>query len=268
MNIFAGGISIEILLKFESQFKNLASFKTSILPEYSIKTISEDFYYDETKLISSNKYFKKYDTDLGILQINFIDDRELGKILYKGKETLIYLSDNSFFTEYMLAQYAFAYFINNYTNNIFIHSSSIKIDEKGILLLAKSGVGKSTLRRELEEIGFLCINDDKNIIEFKNNEIYILPNPFAGKHFVSTNTSAKLTALVFIKQGLDNKISILNKNDALIRLLSQILLPSKKNKEIWNQNIDKLLNLTLIEYSCNISSDTARILYEFLEKDL
>lgn len=267
MNIFAGGISIEILLKFESEFINLELFETSKQTEFLIKTVDEDFNVLTQSLISSNKYFNKYQTDLGLLQVNYANDKVLGKILYKDKEVFIYLNDKSFVTEYMLCQYAFAYFINNYTNNLFIHSSSVKInDNEAVLLLAKSGVGKSTLRRELEEIGAICINDDKNILELRDSSINVLPNPFAGKHFVSKNISGKLKALVFIKQGLENEITILNKSEALYKLLAQILLPSKKNKKNWNENIDKLLNLKLIEYSCNISDNTAKILCEFLEK--
>lgn len=54
-----------------------------------------------------------------------------------------------------------------------IHASCVSLNDKGILLLGKSGIGKSDLTlRLIEQLGAVLVADDRVDLIKKNNNIY------------------------------------------------------------------------------------------------
>ena len=89
---------------------------------------------------------------------------------------------------------------------IVFHGSSISVHNNGFIIAARSGVGKSTHAKLLEEyIGdsFKYINDDKPLLKV-NDEVTICSSPWNGKERRGNNISAPLKAVLFLNRSETN----------------------------------------------------------------
>ena len=157
-------------------------------------------------------------------------------------------------------------------NIIVFHGSSFMVDNNGFIVTARSGVGKSTHVKLLEEhIGesFKYINDDKPLL-LVNDVITIFSNPWNGKERRGNNVSAPLKAILFLSRAeIPSFRKIENKQEIYIKLLSQIYLPKEKSKREKALKIaDKLLK-TISVYEINVNKDieSAKMTYERIIKD-
>ena len=151
---------------------------------------------------------------------------------------------------------------------IVFHSSSICVDGYAFLITARSGVGKSTHSRLLSEyLGdkFQYINDDKPLLEVKEDYVEVFSNPWNGKERRGNNIHAPLKAIIFLGRGLDNTYrKIDNKEEIYIKMLSQIYLPKEKAKREKALKIaDTLLkNVNFYEINVNQDIDAAKMTHE------
>ena len=58
-------------------------------------------------------------------------------------------------------------------NSKILHASSVEIDGKGVVILGKSGSGKSNLAIKLISMGAKLISDDQTYFKLKDNKILI-----------------------------------------------------------------------------------------------
>ena len=151
---------------------------------------------------------------------------------------------------------------------IVFHSSSFCVDGYAFLVTARSGVGKSTHARLLQEyLGdkFQYINDDKPLLEVKEDNVEVFSTPWNGKERRGNNIHAPLKAIIFLNRGLDNTYrKIDNKEEIYIKMLSQIYLPKEKSKREKALKVaDTLLkNVNFYEINVNQDIDAAKMTYE------
>ena len=152
-------------------------------------------------------------------------------------------------------------------NIIVFHGSSFKVNNYGFIVTARSGVGKSTHVKLLEEFigeGFNYINDDKPLVAVSNG-VTIYSSPWNGKERRGNNISAPLKAVLFLNRSLENTYKpIVNKEEIYIKLLSQIYLPREKDKrEKALKIVDVLLkNINFYEINVNKEIESAKMTYE------
>ena len=156
---------------------------------------------------------------------------------------------------------------------VVFHSSAISVNGGGFLITARSGVGKSTHAKLLSEYikeDFKYINDDKPLLEIKDNSVTIYSSPWNGKERRGNNISAPLKAIIFLNRGETNTYrKVVDKNEIYINLLSQTYLPKQKDKrEKALKLIDILLRNTNF-YIINVNKDisAAQMTYERIIKD-
>ena len=266
MIIKIASLVIDINLIYEKEFISINDYQyDSSNIDARIDSTFDEFNLELKDPIIKTKYYDKYKIGNKIYQHQKdLNDNYYAIIEYDGKNIKIYNGKkNEFVDEYLLTQYAINYLITDYTDSIFFHSSSIKYNDLGIAFSAKSGTGKSTHRRLWEKYGNAkVINDDKNIISIKNDELYISPNPWCGKHMKQNNIEAKLSAIVFLFQSKENVVLDINKSKAFKLLLGQISMPEDKNKEKWEKIIDKMLELPIYYYGCNMEEEAYEVLKE------
>ena len=271
MVIKIASLIIYINLIYEKEFISLANYKyDSSNVDAKIDSTFDDFNLELNEPIVRTKYFDKYKIGNIIIQHQKdLNNNYYAYILYDDKYIKIYNDkNNKFVDEYLLTQYAINYLITDYTNSIYFHSSTIKYNDLGIAFSAKSGTGKSTHRRLWEKYGnATVINDDKNIITLNNDELYISPNPWCGKHMRQNNIEAKLNCIVFLFQSKENIIVEINKTKAFKLLLGQISVPLDKNKEKWEKIIDKMLELPIYYYGCNMEKEAFEVIEERIISD-
>ena len=226
-----------------------------------------DFPKEEAKYHS--KYYDIYEINNEIIQVQrFEDGSFIGIIIYRiNSATILLTKENLGQKEYVLSEYAFMYFILNKQDAILIHSSSFKYLDKGILLIASSGVGKSTHARLWKEhVGIEQINDDKNIIINENNTLYIYGNPWSGKYLIDENKKIKLTNFVFIHRSENNSVKNITKKEEFLLLIPHITNSSfMYSREKWNNMTNKLIEINGCNLNSNISYDAVDKLKEYLE---
>lgn len=152
-------------------------------------------------------------------------------------------------------------------NIILVHGSAIAVDGKAYLFTAPSGTGKSThtrMWREHFKDRAVMINDDKPLVRFKENGVFIYGTPWNGKHHLGNNISAPLEGVCILERAKENHIARINKKEAYPTLLAQIYRPVENSEAMIKtlQLADKFMNLPLYRLGCNISHEAAVIACE------
>lgn len=154
-----------------------------------------------------------------------------------------------------------------------MHGVLFEAEGKGILLCARSGVGKSThmaLWKQL--LGEKCrvINGDKPLIRIVDGKVYGYGTPWCGKEGININDKVLLTDVCFIERNETNITEKFADKDMISRLFKQIYLPKADplqklkvldlaGKLIENANFWKIL--------CNKDIEAAQVAYEALFKE-
>ena len=144
-------------------------------------------------------------------------------------------------------------------NILVMHGSAFKVGNNAFIVTARSGVGKSThvnLLREYLGKDFEYINDDKPLLEIKDNELMLYSSPWNGKERRGNNTYAPLKSVIFLNRGLTNTYKKLNNSgDIYFRLLSQIYLPRDKAKREKALSLIDILLKRISFYEINVNTD-------------
>ena len=156
---------------------------------------------------------------------------------------------------------------------IVAHGSSFKVNNCGFIITARSGVGKSTHVRLLKQyLGdeLQYINDDKPLLEIKDDDVIIHSSPWNGKERRGNDISSSLKAIIFLNRGIDNTYrKIDNKQEIYFRLMSQIYLPRDKDKREKALKIIDILLKRLNFYEINVNMDISapQMTYERIIKN-
>jgi hypothetical protein len=153
---------------------------------------------------------------------------------------------------------------------ITIHASAISFKDEAILFVGNAKVGKSTIANRfitnLDQT--IYINDDKPLLNYNQNQLYVYGSPFSGLNKLNNNISRKVHKIIFIEQSNENKVIELD-HLSKTKLLFQHLV-----KPIKEESIDKVvhfidnivLNVCMIKYLINNTDDAYHELFEFLTK--
>ena len=189
--------------------------------------------------------------------INEVNETSSGKVYVSEEISALYRKIADILLEYDI---------------IVFHGSSFMVNNQGFIVTARSGVGKSTHVKLLEEFigdSFKYINDDKPLLEVKDNVI-IHSNPWNGKERRGNNISTPLKAILFLSRSeTPTYKKIDNKEEIYIKLLSQTYLPREKSKrEKALKTMDALFNKTnFYEINVNQNIESAKMTYERIIKN-
>ena len=157
-------------------------------------------------------------------------------------------------------------------NIVVFHGSSFKVGNYAFIVTARSGVGKSThvhLLRQLLGNDLTYINDDKPLLEYKDDMFTLYSSPWNGKERRGNNIKAPLKAVIFLNRGNNTCNKLNNSEEVYFKLLSQIYLQKDKAKrEQALKIIDILLKkLSFYEINVNKELDAASLTYERIIKN-
>lgn len=236
--------------------------------DFLMESYKENLLIPNSNPIRKTDFYDIYDLNGNEYQVQYQNGKIVGTITYSGNVIKINLIKDDFQTEYLLTQYAMVYIITK-SNAILFHGSSFIFKNKGIILTAKSGTGKSTHSRLWQKYeNILVVNDDKNIITIEDGKIVIYPSPWSGKHMIDNNVKTSLDAIVFLHQEKYNKVDLMPSIVAFKKILGQIDMPSEKNKKIWDEVVDKLLELPIYSLGCNMEKEAYLTLKKRLEMEV
>ncbi len=154
---------------------------------------------------------------------------------------------------------------------LLFHGSAIAVDGEGYIFSAPSGTGKSThtaIWRKVLGDKAKMVNDDKPLIAFKEDGIFVYGTPWNGKHRLGENVSVPVKAICFLEQGKENEIAPMNAQDGFTRLLSQSFMPNEaKPLECVLKMVGKLAhNVPLWNLKCNMDDEAAWLSYNTMKK--
>ena len=149
-------------------------------------------------------------------------------------------------------------------NVLLIHASAIAKDGKAYLFVAPSGTGKSThtrLWRETFGDRVFMINDDKPLLRFCDDGIWVYGTPWNGKHHLDTNTSVPVGGICFLGRGMENKIWKVSASDGLATLLSAVYRPDDGDGMRKTVELTVALSKAIPHWKmeCNISPEAAQM---------
>ena len=156
--------------------------------------------------------------------------------------------------------------------NIFLfHGSVIAVDGEGYLFTAKSGTGKSTHTRFWRQAfgsRAIMVNDDKPLLQIKDDGVWAHGTPWDGKHHLSANTSVRLKGICILERGSENHIEPIAAKQALPMLLQQSYRPKHAT------GVDALLRLLdavcakmrFYRLHCNLDPDAAYVAYDGMQQ--
>lgn len=152
-------------------------------------------------------------------------------------------------------------------DGIILHASVVEMDGKAYAFTAKSGTGKSThtaLWTRAFESRARIINGDKPLIRLIDGNLFIYGTPWCGKEGLNINTKAPLNSICFINRAKENSIEKLDKNVALTRIFTQLLMPENEEQadKFFNMVNSIFDNVKFYNLFCNMDLEAARVAYE------
>ena len=150
---------------------------------------------------------------------------------------------------------------------ILFHGSALSVDGEGFLFTAKSGTGKSThtsFWRQQFGDRVIMVNDDKPLLQIREDGVWVFGTPWDGKHRISTNTSARLSGLCILTRAEENFIEPVSVDAAMPMILQQSYRPADPVKMIKLMKLlDKMMKKTcLYRLGCNLDPQAAIVAYE------
>lgn len=110
-------------------------------------------------------------------------------------------------------------------NGLYLHASSVELNDRAYLFSGPSGMGKSThtcLWQQCFE-GVQIFNDDKPALRLIDGQWFAYGTPWCGKDGININMRVPLAGICFLKQAHENRIRRLNPKEAATRIISQTI---------------------------------------------
>ena len=138
------------------------------------------------------------------------------------------------------------------------HCSAVAVDGKGYLFAAPSGTGKSThtrLWRTYFGDRAVMVNDDKPLLQVREEAIYVCGTPWCGKHGLNTNQKVPIQGICILERGRENSVEKISTMEAFAEMYKQTYRPGERGQMIKTIALLKQLaeRIPVYRMKCNIS---------------
>lgn len=155
-------------------------------------------------------------------------------------------------------------------NAFLIHGVLMSCEDRGILLCAESGTGKSThAGLWLSLLGEKCeiINGDKPLVRIIDGIAYAYGTPWCGKEEINKNVRVTLDNICFIERAEENSVPAVPKSEILARLLPCIHIPEEGGIISVLDSIDAAARRAHFwRILCNMDISAAKTAYDAIMK--
>jgi hypothetical protein len=212
--------------------ENEVDFRIKILPDKYFNQVGNKKYQVVNKKYIDANWFSVYENDNGDSIFSFIAD-EVCSITHLfiprfGNEVEIYIDEN-LLTDKSISIIETTPFLICFMillikkSGIILHSSGVVIDDKGFIFCGKSGSGKTTISNLFIRSNLATVLTDETLILRKyEDSIRIYGSPWKGSgDNIYCNKNCQLNHIYFIYHGKENKISNIDKGEAVSILVKQ-----------------------------------------------
>ncbi len=145
-----------------------------------------------------------------------------------------------------------------------MHGAAISAGDRGIVLMAKSGVGKTThalLWKQVLGEKFSFVNGDKPIIRFVDNEPIAYGSPWCGKEGFYSVRPSRITDICLIERAEQNRVESVEPAAAVEPILNQVLLPKNSAETLLVLGlVDRMLKSVRVwKIFCNKDISSAEL---------
>ncbi|KGK91409.1 hypothetical protein DP73_03865 [Desulfosporosinus sp. HMP52] len=155
-------------------------------------------------------------------------------------------------------------------NGTVIHSSALKYKDRAFIFSAPSGTGKSTHTKLWQKHvnNVTILNDDTPAVRIIEDRPFIFGTPWSGSSLIHCNDSAPLEAIVILEQAEENRIRLLNNQEAILRVMPRVFLPyfDRKMMETSIGIFDKIISVVPIYLlQCRADQAAVEMVYQCLK---
>lgn len=112
------------------------------------------------------------------------------------------------------------------TGGAILHAAGALHGGRCALFLGRSGAGKSTVSRQLQNAGgFQLVSDDRMIVRDRTGSHAAFGTPWPGEAGIALNASAPVGALFFLHKAAENRVVALSRRSAFERMLPVASIP-------------------------------------------
>ena len=111
-------------------------------------------------------------------------------------------------------------------DRLVIHACALRCQDRAWLILAPTGVGKTTQARWLHVLcpgDFSVISGDRPVLEFQPDRIVVHPSPWNGKEDWHGAQAAPLAGFILLARGPENAIRPLSDQQTAVSILGNFL---------------------------------------------
>ena len=154
---------------------------------------------------------------------------------------------------------------------LLMHGSALCMDGQGYIFTAKSGTGKSTHARLWREVfgdRVWMINDDKPMLRVGPDGATVWGTPWDGKHHLSQNAGAPLSAIVQIRQAPENRLKPMSKAEAFPLLMQQTYASADPATGLQILSLQRqiLEKVRFYVMECNMEKEAAEVAWEGMKQ--
>jgi hypothetical protein len=231
----------DLLLKHQSQITGFVEkFISPLDKEAEVKNIINFSHARHASMLKNvllhDNYFKLAAEDSGVIYIRFRNKDKLNPYisvrvsncfsyfnlcLHPDSDDFPIIDPSRTAADPFLLQHTF---INH--QGLIIHAAGGSVQGKGMIFSGPSGAGKSTLSLLLESVpNNRLFSDERVIARSMQDGWHVWGTPWHGTGNIARNENAPLSALVFLTQAEETKITALPPSAGLRRLLQVVSIP-------------------------------------------
>lgn len=146
---------------------------------------------------------------------------------------------------------------------ITFHSSCIEYKGEAIMFAAPFEGGKSTQSAMWKEYhpSVRYINDDTPVIKKEGGRYHAYGTPWAGTSGINNNIHAPVKALIYVKQGKENKLCKIEEKESMLRAMRSVrtqFFPPQREKQV-KILFDFIRFVPVYELTCGINHEAVEL---------
>lgn len=155
-------------------------------------------------------------------------------------------------------------------NGLLMHASVVEYQEKGILFVGPSGIGKTTQAMLWNQHkNAIIINGDMSLIHYEDSKYYAYGYPIHGSSPYCENRKVEISGIIILEQSLENRIEKITGIMMVESVMRNIFLPKWFEKGVNDalKTINGLLsNVPVYLLKCRIDQQAVELVEGVLFK--
>ncbi|MEA2060002.1 MAG: hypothetical protein U9P10_05690 [Thermodesulfobacteriota bacterium] len=158
--------------------------------------------------------------------------------------------------------------ILSYRQGFLLHANGLAFNDRGILLIGKSGAGKTTLSNMLRQSGFSLVADDRVVLQKIESKYYLIGSWCHGSNVAVTNKKVLLEKIFFLKKSQKNKIITETSTHERLKQFSSSIVRPFGDQEKWKNILNNMEKIVKHHFFYSIYFNLSKNICTVLKENL